>query len=101
MNDFITALEQKDLAKLRQIPKADLHVHFVLGGSRRYLRQITGRDIAPLTRPLASMDEMHAWNQKHLGPAFDTPEMRRTLIRAAFHQAREDGVTLLEMGEDV
>lgn len=101
MTDFITALEQKDLATLRQIPKADLHVHFVLGGSRRYLRQITGRDIAPLTRPLASMDEMHAWNQKHLGPAFDTPEMRRTLIRAAFHQAREDGVTLLEMGEDV
>ena len=27
--------------------------------------------------------------------------MRKLLIRVAFHQAREDGVTLLEIGEDV
>lgn len=32
---------------------------------------------------------------------FNSTEMRKLLIRAAFQQAREDGVTVLEIGEDV
>ena len=31
---FITALKDNDLAAVREVPKADLHNHFVLGGSR-------------------------------------------------------------------
>lgn len=34
MQDFIDALKQKNLKKLRSIPKSDLHNHFVLGGNR-------------------------------------------------------------------
>lgn len=101
MEDFITALQERNLDKLRQCPKADLHNHFVLGGSRAYLRQVTGVTIAPLRRPIASMDDMHAWNRANLGETFENPEGRRILIRAAFRQAREDGVTVLEIGEDV
>lgn len=101
MNEFVSALKQGNLEKIRACPKSDLHNHFVLGGSRQYLRQMTGIKIEPVKRPLSSMDEMHAWNRENLGERFYTPEMRRLLIRAAFRQARDDGVAVLEIGEDV
>ena len=34
---FITALKDNDLAAVREVPKADLHNHIVLGGSRTYI----------------------------------------------------------------
>ncbi|MBQ9136215.1 MAG: adenosine deaminase [Lachnospiraceae bacterium] len=101
MNDFITALQQKDLEKIKLFPKADLHNHFVLGGSRRYLQKKTGTLIKPIDSPIFSMNEMHAWNQENIGEKFDSTEMRKMLIKATLQQAKEDGVTLLEIGEDV
>lgn len=101
MNDFIEALKQKDLNAIRTIPKSDLHNHFVLGGSRDFLKLQTGKTIQPITTPLASMDEMHAWNEKNIGADFDTSEMRRLLIKATLTQAKEDAVHILEIGEDV
>ena len=98
---FADALMLGDLEAVRRYPKADLHDHFVLGGSRRYLRAQTGKDIRPITAPIRSMDEMHGWAARNLAGLSDTAEGRRTLIRAAFEQAREDGVTILEIGEDV
>ena len=101
MQDFIDALKQKNLKKLRSIPKSDLHNHFVLGGNRDFLYKKTGKIIEPLTRSLSSMDEMHTWNEKNIGADFNSSEMRRLLIKAAFQQAKYDGVTILEIGEDV
>ena len=99
--DFIDALKQNDLATIRRCPKADLHNHFVLGGSRQYLLKHTDKDIQPINKPIHSMDEMHAWNHQNMGDTFESSEGRRMLIRAAFMQAKEDGVTILEIGEDV
>ena len=101
MERFTDALKQRNLEKIRAFPKSDLHNHFVLGGSRQYLYKKTGLRIEPVKSTLSSMDEMHAWNRENLGEKFETLEMRKLLIRAAFHQAREDGVTVLEIGEDV
>lgn len=101
MNSFAEALKRKDLEAIRKFPKADLHNHFVLGGDRDYLERVTGKKIEPLRCPLKSMSEMHAWNEANLGATFNTPEMRRELIQATFHQAKKDGVTVLEIGEDV
>lgn len=101
MESFTDALKQRNLEKIRVFPKSDLHNHFVLGGSRQYLREITGIRIEPVKAPLSSMDEMHAWNRENLGERFETSVMRKLLIRAAFHQAREDGITVLEIGEEV
>lgn len=98
---FTDALIQGNLEAVRRYPKADLHNHFVLGGSRRYLLSRTGKDIQPIQKPIHSMDEMHAWYSENLGNSFETAEGRRMLIRAAFMQAREDGITVLEIGEDV
>ena len=101
MLGFIDALRLGDLDAVRKCPKADLHNHFVLGGSRRFLREYAGEDIRPIKKPIHSMDEMHTWNALNLGASFETIEGRAMLIRAAFVQAKEDGVTILEIGEDV
>ena len=101
MESFTDALKQRNLKKIRAFPKSDLHNHFVLGGSRQYLHKMTGIKIEPVKTPILSMDEMHAWNRENLGKRFETSEMRKLLIRATLHQAREDGVTVLEIGEDV
>ena len=98
---FIDALTRNDLESVRMCSKADLHNHFVLGGSRQYLMQHTGKNIQPIRFPLHSMDEMHAWNSENLGNSFETTEGRKILIQATFQQAKEDGVTVLEIGEDV
>lgn len=101
MDRFMDALEQGNLETLRKYPKADLHNHFALGGSRRFLYQATGKKIEPLVHPLASMAEMDQWSQKYIGQYFNSTEGRKLLIRATFQQAKEDGVTVLEIGEDV
>lgn len=101
MSSFVEALQERDLKKIIACPKSDLHNHFVLGGSRRYLKAAFGLDIQPVAAHLSSMQEMDAWNRENVGTFFDTPEMRRELIRATLVQAQEDGVTLLEIGEDV
>ena len=99
--EFTEALIRGDLAAIRKYPKADLHNHFVLGGNREYLRRHTGRVIQPIKSPIHSMEEMHAWNAQNMGGYYETAEGRRLLIRASFSQAKEDGVSILEIGEDV
>jgi hypothetical protein len=98
---FIEALQSGDIENIRQFPKADLHNHFVLGGGRDYILKETGHDIKPLSRPLVSMREIDEWNGRYIGQHFNSPEGRKFLIEAAFAQAKYDGVTLLEIGEDV
>ena len=100
-HDFIEALEKGNLEAIRKIPKADLHNHFVLGGSREFIKDKTGYEIYPITSPLNSMREMDAWSSKYIGNRFNTPEGRRLLIEATFVQAKRDGVKVLEIGEDV
>ena len=101
MNSFMYALEQRNLEELRKYPKAALHNHFVLGGNRMFIYQVTGKKIESLGSPLSSMDEMHQWSQKYIAQDFDSAEMRKILIRATFQQAKKDGITVLEIGEDV
>lgn len=88
--DFIDALKQGNIEAIRRCPKADLHNHFVLGGNRRYLREHSGRTIQPITRPLCSMDEMHAWNAHNIGEYFNSTEGRQMLINATFAQPIEN-----------
>jgi adenosine deaminase len=97
---FQTALEMSDLPGLRACPKADRHVHGIGGGSRDYLRTRTGRDIGPVDRVLSSMADMHAWASANFGDLFDGAAGRAVAFEATFAQARLDGVTLVEFGED-
>ena len=98
---FAEALKSESIENIRKFPKADLHNHFVLGGSREYIFNRTGYEIKPITKPLKSMSEMDAWSGKYIGDHFNSAEGRRLLIEATFAQAKADGVTVLEIGEDV
>lgn len=99
--NFTEALQSGDLKNIRSFPKSDLHNHFVLGGNREYILTKTGHAVNPITQPLASMREMDEWSGRYIGGYFNTPEGRCLLIEAAFVQAKYDGVTVLEIGEDV
>jgi adenosine deaminase len=101
MTPFQEALRIGGLEALRSIPKSDLHNHAFGGGNRAWIARMTGHDIAPLDHPLNSMAEMHEWVGGHIGPLFDGPRGRLTAFEATLVQARYDGVTRLEVGEDV
>ncbi|WP_432664373.1 adenosine deaminase [Wukongibacter baidiensis] len=98
---FINALKMNDIESLRKIPKADLHNHFYLGGNREYIFERTGIKIPFLNHKLNNMDEMHSWVNKHLGKAFEGKKGRRLALEASLAQAKYDGVTILEVGEDI
>ncbi len=98
---FINALENRDLGNIQRIPKTDLHNHFFLSGHRDYIWKRTGISIPALTQKLNSMDEMHQWVGKHINDLFDSSEKRVLAIEACFQQAQEDGITVLETGDDV
>ncbi|PNV62723.1 adenosine deaminase [Clostridium sp. chh4-2] len=98
---FINALKAHDTDTIRQTPKSDLHNHFVLGGDRQYIKDVTGCDIPAFKGILSSMQDMHDWNNTYLGTKFDSKEMRKLLIEATFVQAKNDGIKVLEIGEDV
>lgn len=68
MVSFQEALKTDNLEALRLIPKGDLHNHAFGGGNRACISDATGRDIAPVNRPLHSMAEMHEWVGRHIGP---------------------------------
>jgi predicted N-acetyltransferase YhbS len=99
--DFQAALQERDLAAIKRCPKGDLHNHAMLGGSRRFLAKSTGRHFGPLDCKLASMTEMHAWVEENIGDAFEGREGRLLAFEATLVQACDDGVTRLEIGEDV
>ena len=98
---FAHVIQSEDLDAIRSFPKADLHNHFVLGGNREFIRRETGYVITPISGPLKSMSEMDAWSGRYIGNRFHSLDGRRLLIEAAFAQAKQDGVTVLEIGEDV
>jgi adenosine deaminase len=101
---FIDALTRRDLAAIRRVPKADLHNHGLASGNRAFIRERTGHDIAPVATPLRSMAEMHAWFDANIAPVFKrlAPDEAHRLGREApFVQAKLDGVTRIEFGEDV
>ncbi len=98
---FIDALKSENIDQIRTFPKADLHNHFVLGGNRDFILEKTGYEITPIAGTLKSMSEMDAWSSKYIGNRFNSAEGRKLLIDATFAQAKYDGVTVLETGEDV
>ena len=74
---FIKALKDGDTEQVKRIPKADLHNHFVLGGSRAFIRERKELVIPALEGILHSMQEMARWNQENIGKYFESGEGRR------------------------
>lgn len=100
-NEFINALRNNDINALKRVAKSDLHNDFVLGGNREQLFRSTGVNVEPCHSILNSMDSMHKWYEENIGSKFDSKEMRTRLLESTIYQANQDGVAILEIGEDV
>ncbi len=98
---FKSALINHHLDDLKRVPKSDLHNHFTLGGNREFIFAKTAIWINSCHDKLMSMDDMHHWNKENLANHFSTQQMRKLMIEATFIQAKQDGVNILEIGEDV
>src|ERR1700730_13396559 len=99
--NFASGLSSGDLQAVRACPKADLHTHGLANADRDYVREKTGRYLAPIKEPLSSMDDMHAWAQANIGNFFDGHQGRMLGIEASFVRALKDGLTRIEFGDDV
>lgn len=98
--DFINALKNKEYEIIKKIPKSDLHNHCILGGNREQIKKAFGVQIDPILHIMSSMNDMHKWYESSIGSKFDSPTMRIKLVESTVYQAKQDGVKILEIGED-
>lgn len=98
---FVQALESKNKELMRSIPKTDLHNHSTNGCSRKYIERFSGIKIPQLTRKLSSICEMEEWMSINLDKSLSSSYGRNLRLEGAFEVAKEDGVVVLEIGEDV
>jgi adenosine deaminase len=98
--DFQQALASGDLNSVRRVPKADLHAHAMLAGNRHDWEDWLGRLIPAPPEPMVGLDGMHRYLGEVWRPLARSRAAMEFGLRAAFRQARLDGVTVLEMSYD-
>jgi adenosine deaminase len=92
--NFIAALESKDLEGVKKIDKSDLHNHSGRGGNIAFLAP----EVIPPIEPFDSLAEMQEWFDNNIKPICSGKDggwLRR--IEAAFRQAREDNIKILSL----
>ena len=99
--DFKQALESDLIRNIRRIPKSDLHDHALLGARRSVLGKMLGIRFGGFSAKTGTIGDVNGWIAEQFRPVFDHPGAFGKAVEAAFHQARSDGITLLEMSMDV
>lgn len=97
---FRQALAAEDLDALRSVPKGDLHCHGILAGNRRDWEAWLGGPVPLPQLPMDGLSGMHRYLGEVWRPLARTRAGMEFGLRAAFRQARADGVTVLEMSYD-
>lgn len=94
MKTFQQALIERDLGAIRAIPKADLHVHALMGGRLSYISPAIQRPC----KPLYSIADINEWSTQYLMPYCPGASGYLKRVEAAFVNAVEDGIQYLNMG---
>lgn len=94
---FVTALEARDLAALKRVPKSDLHNHGKLGMRIESLRAAIGGHISDPPANMAGLRGMFDWLAGTIKPLSCDEAHLRAMYEASVVDAAEDGVTVLEM----
>jgi adenosine deaminase len=98
---FPDAIQSNRLEDVRRYPKADLHNHCLLGGKRSVLEKYYGKKFEKFRAVRPGIADMNRWIGEVYRPFLETPGAFEKGVEAAFIQARNDGVTRLEMSMDV
>ena len=97
---FKKALTEKDINCMSLIPKSDLHSHSMLGSRFGVLEDYAGRK---LQKPPARMPDFVVF-ENYLNSLFKEflpqPGFFEHMLRAAFAQAKNDGIKVLQMSID-
>lgn len=95
------ALQARDAAALRRIPKTDLHCHGLLSAPLATYAAILGRPLPAPPKTFGTFQAFIDYITTNLLPALPEPGAVRTLIRAAFDRMIDDGVVYTEMSLDL
>ena len=98
---FIKSLESGDLKLLRSISKSDLHNHGMMGGRLQTMGKICGTKLERFKAGNQGILDINQWISNVYRPLLVQPIVFENAMKAAFLQAKHDGVTLLEMSIDV
>jgi adenosine deaminase len=98
---FTDALVKGDLKKLRHIPKSDLHNHGMMGGRLRTMEKFYGTRLGKLKAGKQGILHVNNWIVNVYRPLMERPGVFENAMKAAFMQAKHDGVSILEMSIDI
>ena len=98
---FADALIAGDLRKLRSVPKTDLHNHGMMGGRLSTLEKMYGVKLRKFKAGNKGILEINDWIVEVYRPLLEKPAIFENAMKAAFMQAKSDGVIILEMSIDI
>lgn len=98
--EFQEALRSEDINTIRAIAKSDLHNHGLMGGRREMMETLVGCSIPRFSYGNEGVSGINRWIMESYAPLFQRSTAFENGIRAAFLQAKSDGVTVLEMSVD-
>jgi adenosine deaminase len=97
---FKKALPDGDLKALRRIPKSDLHNHCMLGGKASVINRFNGEKLKPFHADKMGIESLNRWIAEVYAPFMQRPAAFEKAVEAAFIQAKQDGISVLEMSMD-
>ncbi|MDT8309764.1 MAG: hypothetical protein RQ866_09550, partial [Bacteroidales bacterium] len=96
---FIDALHSDNKEALRKISKSDKHNHVGLGYRLSRFSTFTGI-VIPKAGIMHSIAELDQYIKKWIAPHYKSPASFEFALNASLEEAKEDGVSLLEMSID-
>jgi adenosine deaminase len=97
---FQKALAAGEINTIRQIPKADLHNHCLLGIPLARLSELFGKPIPPFRHQGKGIADINQWIKSNYSPLLQNPDVFHTLVQESFKQLLRDGITVAEMSID-
>jgi adenosine deaminase len=98
---FIDSLVTRNLKKVRPVPKSDLHNHGMMGGRLKTMEKFYGEKLEKFKAGKLGIPGINNWIVNVYRPLMEHPGVFENAMKAAFMQAKHDGVTILEMSIDI
>ena len=97
---FRDALQNGDLHKLKEIPKADLHNHSVLGMRLATFNKTFGINVTPPPKRIDGLRALDEYAFTQLAPHITTAEQLIQLLELTLLEAISDGIKIVESSID-